>query len=209
MKKDFTDITLLIDRSGSMYSCRCDAEGGINALIDEQRAAPGKAVLSVVEFENEINALCIAEDITKVGKYTLEPCGGTALLDAVGLTVERTRKRIADMPQAERPGLVVFVIATDGEENSSREYKLADVRGLIEERQDDGWQFVFIGANQDAFAEAGAMGFARATTADYSVEKAGTAYGNTSALLSRMRSQSAAGETVSASYSLEERRTMS
>ncbi|MCR9120390.1 MAG: VWA domain-containing protein, partial [bacterium] len=106
MRKDLTDITLVVDRSGSMNAVRSDAEGGINAYIEDQAKAEGEALLTIVEFDTEYDFVTCGELIQNVKPYQLVPRGGTALLDAVGRAVVETGARLAAMPEAERPGLV-------------------------------------------------------------------------------------------------------
>jgi hypothetical protein len=144
-----------------------------------------------------------------VRKYKLVPRGSTALLDAVGRAINETGERLAKMPEAERPGLVVFVVMTDGPENSSREFTKSHIKQMIEHQQSVyKWQFTFLGANQDAFAEGGAMGVAAAGIANFAVDKVAVAWVGTSGKVARMRKQSMANETVSNEFTDEERRQM-
>jgi hypothetical protein len=118
--------------------------------------------------------------------WHLIPRGGTALLDAVGFAVSKTGERLAAMDEAARPGEVVMLIATDGEENSSREYTLPQVKDMITAQQDTyGWKFVFIGANQDAFASGSGMGIPVASSANYSVTSTAGAFASASSMVSR------------------------
>ena len=160
MRTDLTDITVVMDRSGSMQSRRTDAEGGLNAFIEKQKTEPGEAVFTLVQFDNVYEFVHTAVPIKSVPPYTLVPRGGsTALLDAVGRAINETVHRLAKMNEADRPGLVIFVIITDGEENSSKEFKKAQIKAMIQHQTAVyGWQFTFLGANQDAFAEGGGIG---------------------------------------------------
>ena len=159
MRSDLTDITLVVDRSGSMQSIREDAEGGVNAFLQEQAKQPGEALLTLVQFDTEYEFVHRGVPIKHVPAYTLMPRGNTALLDAVGRAINETGERLSKMAETDRPGLVVFVIMTDGLENSSQEFTKAQIKQQIEEQQSKySWQFTFLGANQDAFAEAGGMG---------------------------------------------------
>jgi hypothetical protein len=135
----------------------------------------------------------------------LEPRGNTALLDAVGRAIVETGERLRALPENERPGLVVFVIVTDGQENSSREYTKARVKEMIEHQQNVyKWQFTYLGANQDAFAEAGGMGIRLAGAAHYSDKAILQAFAGVSGSLGRMRRASAMGETVANEFTPEE-----
>ena len=209
MKADLTDITLVVDRSGSMEEVREDAEGGVNAFIAEQSKEPGEALLTLVQFDTEYEFLHKGVPIAQVTKYQLTPRGMTALLDAVGRAINETGERLAKMDEAARPGLVVFVVMTDGLENSSKEFTKDRLKEMIERQQKEyHWHFTFLGANQDAFAEAGDMGIHAAGVANYDTAKGAGAYGATAAKVSRMRKQRSAGETVSNEFTTEEREEM-
>ena len=159
MRTDLTDITLVVDRSGSMEAIREDAQGGVNAFIREQAGQPGEALLTLVQFDTEYEFIHRGVPIGQAPEYKLVPRGATALLDAVGRAINETGERLAKMPEEDRPGLVVFVVMTDGLENSSKEFDKAQIKKMIQHQQDEfNWHFTFLGANQDAFAEAGAMG---------------------------------------------------
>jgi len=113
MRKDLTDITIVMDRSGSMNSCREEAENGVNHFIKEQSEASGECLLTLVQFDNEYEFIHRGVPIGNVPKYSLVPRGMTALLDAVGRAINETGERLASMDETDRPGLVVFVIMTD------------------------------------------------------------------------------------------------
>lgn len=209
MRSDLTDITLVVDRSGSMDAIREDAEGGLNALIREQAALPGEAVLTLVEFDSEYDVVHSGKPIGDVPPYRLVPRGHTALLDAVGRAVAETGERLAKMEEKDRPGLVLFAIVTDGLENASREYTKARVREMIEIQQRDySWQFTFLGANQDAFAEARSMGVVPIGAAGFSPDKVGETYRATSSKFGRMRGAAASGQTVDNAFTDAERQSM-
>lgn len=121
MNTNLTDITVVIDRSGSMASCRADAQGGLNTFIKTQASEPGEALLTLVQFDNQYEIVHRGVPIKDVPKFALVPRGGTALFDALGRAINDTGARLAAMQEADRPGLVMFAIVTDGDENSSRE----------------------------------------------------------------------------------------
>lgn len=205
MRDDLTDITLVVDRSGSMESIRTDAEGGVNALIADQAEQPGHALLTLVQFDTEYEFVHRGVPIGQVPRYRLVPRGSTALLDAIGRAINETGARLAAMPEAERPGLVVFVVMTDGHENASREFSRTVIREMIERQQREySWQFTFLGADADAFAEAGGMGIDAQGVARYDRSKVGAAYKGTSGKLARMRAQKAAGQEVQNRFTDEE-----
>ena len=188
MRTDLTDITLVIDRSGSMEEIRSDAEGGINAFIRGQAQQPGEALLTLVQFDDEHEFVHRGIPIKQAPAFTLVPRGNTALLDAVGRAINETGERLARMPEADRPGLVILVILTDGEENSSREFSKARVKEMIQRQQTTyNWHFTFLGADQDAFAEAGGMGIAASGAATFAKKKIDAAFIGTIRKVGRMR----------------------
>jgi Mg-chelatase subunit ChlD len=188
MRKDLTDITLVVDRSGSMDTIQKDAEGGINAFIEEQKKGVGDARLTLVQFDTEYDFVHQGLPIQEVPPFKLSPRGGTALLDAVGRAINETGARLAAMAELDRPKLVVFVIVTDGGENSSKEFTKAMVKEMVTHQTDVyKWHFIYLGANQDAFSEAGAMGLTASNIANYSGRKSPQAYAATAGKLNMMR----------------------
>lgn len=168
MRQDLTDITMVIDRSGSMASCRTDAEGGINHFIAEQKKADGFANLTLTQFDTSVETIHSGKNIQDIPDYILCPRGGTALLDAIGRAINETGNRLSAMAESDRPGLVVFVIVTDGAENSSCEFKREQIQEMIKHQEEKyRWQFVFLGANTEAFAQASSIGIRSANAAQY------------------------------------------
>jgi Mg-chelatase subunit ChlD len=209
MRSDLTDITLVVDRSGSMQEIRSDAEGGVNAFIEKQAEEPGEALLTLVQFDIEYDFVHKGIPVQQVPKYELCPRGATALLDAVGRAINETGERLSKMNEQDRPGLVIFVIMTDGQENSSREFTKIQVKEMIQDQQAKyGWHFTFLGADQDAFADARGMGIDAMGAARYSKSNVGGAYSRTAAKVGRMRKQAMAGETVCNEFTDEERNEM-
>lgn len=209
MRKDLTDITLVVDRSGSMESIQGDAEGGINAFIAEQAREPGEVLLTLVQFDTEYEFVHKGIPIKTVPRYELAPRGMTALLDAMGRAINETGERLSKTPEPDRPGLVIFVVMTDGLENSSKEFTREQIKARIEEQQQKyNWHFTFLGANQDAFAEAGSMGIQAAGAANFAMDKVAMAYGATNSKVRRMRKQAREGEQVLNEFTLEERAEM-
>lgn len=205
MRSDLTDITLVVDRSGSMSSVRQEAEGGINAFIAEQAKEPGEALLTLVQFDTQYEFLHHGVPIAEVEEYHLVPRGMTALLDAVGRAIHEVGERLAKLEEAQRPGLVIFVVMTDGLENSSREFTKQQIHQMIQHQQEKyQWQFTFLGADQNAFAEARAMGIDTAGTANFSKHKVTDAYSSTTSKISRMRRQSMAETMISNEFTDEE-----
>ncbi|MGB5812033.1 MAG: hypothetical protein WBG86_15970 [Polyangiales bacterium] len=154
------EIVIVVDRSGSMMDIAGDMAGGINKFIEEQKAVddPG-CRLTLAQFDSEYEMVHDGVPIEFVPPYTLHPRSTTALLDAVGKTVSAVRER--------RPERAICVIVTDGMENASREWTSSAVKSLVECATKDGWEFVYLGADIDAFGEAGAIGVKQGTTANY------------------------------------------
>lgn len=172
---DYRHYVLIIDRSGSMVPIAKETQNGIRLFVSEQRELPGRATLSLYQFDHEHDTVHDFVPLRDVTPYTLVPRGNTALLDACGFAISKVGEKLAAMSEAERPGKVTVLIATDGQENFSREYKLAQVRDMIvRQRERYAWEFSYIGANQDSFAEAGAMGITGIATMDYAGTTVGT-----------------------------------
>ncbi len=159
MKKDFTDIIIVLDRSGSMHTIKNDIEGGFDQFIKDQSEV-GTAQVTLAQFDDVYEVVYEALDIKEVPKMKLIPRSSTALLDAIGRTIVAGGERLAKMPEDERPDQVMLVIITDGEENSSEEYTRERVFELIKHQEDKyNWDIIYLGANQDAIHEGGMMGF--------------------------------------------------
>lgn len=209
MRSDLTDVTIVLDRSGSMQSCRDEAENGVNHFIEAQRQQPGECTFSLLQFDTEYEFVHRGVPIADVPKFCLVPRGMTALLDAVGRAINETGERLAAMNDADRPGLVVFVIVTDGAENSSHEFNNLQIKAMIERQQREyNWQFTFLGANQDAFAEAEAIGIQMAAAANYTPETSAQAFAGAACNVARMRSAVIQGESAVCAYTPEERNAM-
>lgn len=174
----------ILDRSGSMEVCRDDTIGGFNAFLREQQAEGG--TLTLVLFDHEYQVVYENKPITEcppLTEQTFVPRGATALLDAIGRAIKECRAQTTP----------TVVILTDGYENASRDYTKAHIKDLITERQNKGWTFVYLGANQDAFAEAGSIGIAPATTCNYDVRRTPEAFRALSAAMSSQASNNAQG----------------
>jgi len=146
------EIICIVDRSGSMYSIREDAEGGLNSFIKEQQKVENGAHFTLIEFDDTIDTVCDRIDINEAPEYTLRPRNSTALLDAIGSVVSNELKYKSE-------GTTMVIVVTDGGENSSKEWTQADVFDLINKRKEDGWEFMFLAANQDAISTATSYGF--------------------------------------------------
>jgi hypothetical protein len=210
---NYTHFTILADRTGSMGD---NSDGpaspskaevttkGIKALIADQAALAGRTSFTLVDFDNwgttRVVEFASADD-RDIKNWEIMPRGGTPLLDAIGSEIVITGEALSKLPEDARPGRVYFVIGTDGEENSSKEYTKARVSALVKQQTEDyGWEFVFIGADIDAFDEAGSLGFSVNSTLGTSGGSMGVAYASTSSAISRSRLTK-----DSVSYSAQER----
>jgi Mg-chelatase subunit ChlD len=200
----YTHYVIIVDRSGSMASIAEDAQGGIRQFASEQDALPGKKTLSLYQFDDRHDTLVSFGQLADAAGYVLRPRGWTRLNDALGHAVTEVGEHLAAMPEPERPGKVIVVIATDGKENDSREYSSDTLRALVRRQQETySWQFTYIGANQDAFAEARKIGIPEDAAMNYAASGAGTqsAWGAASASSARY----AGGQSASLAYTDAER----
>lgn len=177
MRENLTEMVFVLDRSGSMSGLAADTIGGFNELIEKQKKIEGDAYVTTVLFDHEYEVLHDHVALGEVAPLTDKEYfarGSTALLDAVGRTIDAVGARLAATAEVERPEHVVFVITTDGRENSSREYTAKRVRGMIEHQQQKySWQFVFLGADMDAVSEARKLGISAKYAADFTPSHSG------------------------------------
>ena len=203
--KKVTEIICILDRSGSMMSMRDEAISGFNHFIEEQKELPGKAIISTYLFDYEYLALYEMKKLKKALKLNRDnfvPRGSTALLDAIGITINNFNSRKED----DRKDKTLFVILTDGLENASQEYKDPNViNNLINEQRKKNCEFMFLGAGQDAIATASSVGIPTTNSMSVNSTKAGMqhAYAKMSGATARYRS--ASGSNVDNLISDEER----
>jgi len=200
MKKNYTHLAVILDRSGSMESIRGDVIGGFNAFLAEQRAGEGTATLSLIQFDGQepyhpVHDFRQIATVPELNQRTYVPRGSTPLLDAVGQTLAQTEAMLFGMEKKQRPGNVVVVVITDGMENASREYTAAQVRKLVDEKSAAGWQFVFLSSDLSAVEDAAAYGFGGQATMAFDQDANGAAnmFASTSERVREYRS-GAAGE---------------
>ncbi len=193
MNTNLTDITIVVDRSGSMQNMASESSHGINQLIKDQTNQPGEAVVTLYEFNNASRKVFGPVSSAEAPEYQMNAVGNTALLDALGAAINDTGKRLSEMQESDRPGKVVFVIVTDGEENASRRFTRGKIRDMIQHQESKyGWGFQYLGANQDAFREGAAIGISPSTISGYSVQNTQSMYNTVSKSLSRARQTSGA-----------------
>ena len=208
--KDATHIAVLLDRSGSMGDIKDDAIGGFNCFLKEQKAAGANATLTLVQFDTEstdvVHESMPILEVPDLNHQTFQPRGGTPLLDALGQTIDSTGRALAAIPEASRPNKVVFVVITDGQENSSHQHTKTSVKERIDHQSSRyNWQFVFLGANQDAFDEAGAVGIAMGNAANFAPARMQAAFAATAANVASYRRS---GNAAKLAYSDDQRAEM-
>ena len=163
MKNNITELVFILDRSGSMSRLVSDTIGGFNSLIDRQKEVDGKCYVTTVLFDTRIQRLHDRVDLQQVPEMTRRdyvPGGCTALLDAVGSTIEHIVNIHRYARPADVPENTLFVITTDGLENASQRFTRDQIKKMVETEQEKyGWQFIFLGANIDAFDAGSSMGF--------------------------------------------------
>jgi len=161
MNPNLTEIAYILDRSGSMQPMQEPAVAAFNDFLKTQLDVPGAARLTLVQFDAAYEVPVSArplQDVPQLTAATYTPRGSTALLDAIGRTIKDTDRRLEALPVADKPGKVIFAIFTDGQENASQEYSARHISDLIRlYREQKGWEFLFLAANQDAIASASAM----------------------------------------------------
>jgi uncharacterized protein YegL len=193
MKKGLTELVFILDRSGSMGGLESDTIGGYNAMLKEQSKMDGEVIVTTVLFDDAYELLYDRINLRGVKPITSKEYfvrGSTALLDAVGKTIQKminVQRNTSDDEKAEK---VLFVITTDGMENASREYSYAKLKAMIEHQKSKyGWEFIFLGANIDAVQEAERFGIDQSRAAQYHNDQEGIAlnYKAVSAAICEMR----------------------
>ena len=177
-KENFTSINVIVDASGSMAGLTHDTIGNFNTFLKEQKEFPGEAVFTLCTFNTDYR---LPHDFVKIASVpdlsskTYVPQGGTALLDAMGTTIESVGRKLAGMPEDERPSKVIFLIITDGHENSSRRFTAEQVKAMVEHQKNVySWEFVFMGANIDAIGTGTSLGIDARNSLNYSADSVGT-----------------------------------
>ena len=177
-KNGITEMVFILDKSGSMSHLTDDTIGGFNTMIEQQKAEPGEALVSTVLFsvgETVIHDRVKLSNVPPMTKNEYQAYGGTALLDAIGRAIKHIGNVHRHSAPEDVPERTLFVITTDGEENSSCQYSGPEIKRMIEhEREKYGWEFLFIGANIDAITAAESIGISRARSANYHADMRGT-----------------------------------
>ena len=193
MRKGLTELVFILDRSGSMSGLEADTIGGYNSMMKKQKKEEGEAIVSTVLFDDETEVLYDRVPLAKVPEMTEKDYyvrGCTALLDAVGGAIHHIGNVHKYARDEDRPEKTLFVITTDGQENASHRYTYDKVKRMVErQKKKYGWEFLFLGANMDAVAEAKRFGIAPERAVRYQCDEEGTAvnYRVLSETVSRVR----------------------
>lgn len=178
MRKGLTEVVFILDRSGSMSGLEADTIGGFNSLIEKQKKEEGEAYISTVLFSDQSEVLYDRVPIAKVepmnnNQYYVRGC--TALLDAIGGAIHHISNVHRYAREEDRPEKTLFIITTDGMENSSHIYNYRKVKEMVEkEKEKNGWEFLFLGANIDAIEVAGRFGISADRAVNYECDSEGT-----------------------------------
>lgn len=177
MKKDLTELVFILDKSGSMSGLEKDTIGGFNSLIEKQKHESGEAIVSTILFSNEIEVIHDRINLLDVSKLTRNEyyvSGTTALLDALGFTISRIKHVHDNLKDEDRPEKTLFIITTDGMENSSEEFSYQKVKKLIDKmKENNKYEFIFLGANIDSVKEASRLGIDVDQAVNYKNDEAG------------------------------------
>jgi len=209
MKNGYTHISVILDRTGSMETIRDDTIGGFNAFLSAQKAEPGQATLTLVQFDSQdpyeiVHHFKSLADVPELTRETFVPRATTPLLDAMGRGINDLEKSLADVAEDDRPSRVVMAIITDGQENASREFRKDQIEKMIKDKQEKAdWQFVFLSADLAAIGDALATGMPAAAVLAHDKDGQGTHAAWVA--LSRSISDYRAGNKADVSFTEEER----
>lgn len=178
MNNNLTELVFILDKSGSMSGLEQDTIGGFNSMLQKQKQEAGEAYITTVLFDHDYELLHDRADIKNVNNITEKEYfvgGTTALLDAMGRTINNIGKKIDDTKEEEHPGKVIFIIITDGMENSSHEFSSTKIKSMVEHQKTKySWEFIFLGANIDAIKTAENFGIDEDRAANFCSDSAGT-----------------------------------
>lgn len=178
MKTNKTELVFILDRSGSMSGLESDTIGGFNSMLEKQRQEEGEANVTTVLFDDSFELLHDRIAINGVAPMTDQDYtvrGSTALLDAIGKTINKLGNVQKATSETERADKVLFVITTDGLENASREFSYSKIKEMVSRQKEKyGWEFIFLGANIDAIATAERFGISEDRAVNFVSDSAGT-----------------------------------
>ena len=187
MKSGYTHITFILDRTGSMDQIKSDTIGGFNTFIDEQKKVKGYCTITLAQFDSQdpyeiLNDMAPLDAVKKLSTDNFIPRGMTPLRDAIGRGINETGAKLAAMDEKDRPEKVIFVILTDGLENDSKEFDHSQILKMITRQKDEfNWDFVYLGANQDAIQVGTSMGIKIGNTLSFGATSKGTTHAFASA----------------------------
>ena len=193
MNNNLTELVFVLDKSGSMGGLEKDTIGGFNSMLAKQRKEDGDVVISTVLFDDRVQVLHDRADLAGIEDLTdrdYQVGGCTALLDALGKSIKHINKIQKSLPEDARPAKTMFVITTDGQENSSHEYSYEKIRKMVEKKQEKKqWEFLFLGANMDAISAAADIGIRADRATNFLCDAVGTAvnYSALSKAVSKIR----------------------
>jgi hypothetical protein len=206
-RPDLTHIYFLLDRSGSMQSIKTDTEGGFAAFVEEQRATPGSCRVTLAQFNEGYDVVYAGVPVADIPPLVLRPAGRTALLDAMGRLITDAGSELAALPEQDRPGTVIVAVMTDGHENASQEWSYSAIRSLVEQQTTAySWQFLYMGADQDAIEVGSRLGVGRDHSVTYGRGKTKEALSSAAGKVSSYRAARMADPAaVMAGYTAQER----
>lgn len=162
MKKNYTSIIVLIDKSGSMEPLKAETISGYNSFIEDHQKVDGECTVTLVQFDDryeENYSFLNIHDIMPLNEYTYKPRGWTKLRDAMGRLIKETGEKFDNMKEEDRPEKVIFAIITDGQDNQSSEFSKTDIKKMVEHQENKyNWEFIYLAANQNAVLEGGTIG---------------------------------------------------
>ncbi len=202
MKQNLTWIIYVLDESGSMGDIKSDTIGAFNNFITDQRLVEGLADCTLVKFNTKIEKVyenLSIQETPLLDTTTYKPSTYTRLYDAIGQTIKQVKEKIKELHEDERPEKVLFIIVTDGKENRSTEFTKAQVFEKIAKREKKGYNFIYLGANQDAMEEGGKIGIKHTNTTTWSADSRGVnlAFMSTSNYATKFRNAKTVGEVAS------------
>jgi hypothetical protein len=187
-RSDLTHLYFLLDRSGSMQSIKSDIEGGFAAFVEEQRKGAGECLANLSQFDDVYEVVYADRPVADVPALDLQPRNMTALHDAMGRMITDAGTKLAGLPESERPGTVIVAIMTDGLENASKEWHGAAIKSLVElQTSQYNWEFLYMGADQDAVEVGTGLGIPAANSITYAKGKAREAMAMSAGKVSGLR----------------------
>ena len=175
--KNLTEVVFILDRSGSMEGLEADTIGGFNSMLAKQKKTEGEVLVSTVLFDHETEVLHDRVPLSEVKNMTSEEYwtrGSTALLDALGSSIRHIKNVHKYAREEDKPDKTLFVITTDGMENSSHHFDYNEIKKLVEAQRESGWEFIFLGANIDAIGTASHLGIDADRAVNFHSDSIGT-----------------------------------